>query len=182
VGRSPRARAQFARKRLLAVVLLGARALRATGLPGVLARALRGRAAFAMAMLDATRPAVRAPRWRPAGDGARGEAALLEGCVMRGLYAHTHAATRRTLAHNGYRMVGARGQGCCGALHAHAGDLETARALARANVAAFERAPDALVVSNAAGCGAMLKEYGHLLADDPAWAGGRARWRRGPAT
>jgi glycolate oxidase iron-sulfur subunit len=164
----------FARRRLLAVALLGARALRATGLPRLLARALGGRLGFAMAMLDATRPAVRARRWRPAGDGARGDAVLLEGCVMRGLQAHTHAATRRTLAHNGYRMARAPGQGCCGALHAHAGDLETARALARANVAAFERAPGALVVSNAAGCGAMVEEYGHLLADDPAWAA-RAR-------
>ncbi|MDF1505734.1 heterodisulfide reductase-related iron-sulfur binding cluster [Roseisolibacter sp. H3M3-2] len=164
----------FARKRLLALVLLGARLFRATGLPRLLARALGGRAAFALAMLDSTRPAVRAPHWRPRGDGARGEAVLLEGCVMRGLFAHTHDAARRTLGHNGYRMVRAPGQACCGALHAHAGDLETARALARANVAAFERAPDALVVSDAAGCGAMLKVYGQLLADDTARAA-RAR-------
>jgi glycolate oxidase iron-sulfur subunit len=160
----------FARGWLLAPMLLGARVLRATGIPRLLARVVRGRLGFAMAMLESTRPAVRMRRWRPRGDGARGPVALLEGCVMRGLYAHTHDATRRTLAHNGYRATAARGQGCCGALHAHAGDLETARALARTNVAAFERAGDALIVTNAAGCGAMLKEYGHLLADDPVWA------------
>lgn len=164
----------FARGWLLALVLFGARVLRATGIPRLLARAVRGRLGFAMAMLESTRPAVRLRRWRAIGDGARGRATLLEGCVMRGLYAHTHGATRRTLTHNGYAMTAARGQGCCGALHAHAGDLETARALARVNVAAFERAGDALIVTNAAGCGAMLKEYGHLLADDPAWAA-RAR-------
>ena len=67
-------------------------------------------------------------------------------------------------------MRAAPGQGCCGALHAHAGDLETARALARANVAAFERSGATYVVANAAGCGAMMKEYPHLLADDPPWA------------
>ena len=173
--------AAFARRRLLGAVLLGARALRATGLPGWLARVLPHRLAFPMAMLASTAPAVRPRRWRPRpvadrADGGRpaGEAVLLEGCVMRGLHAHTHAATRRTLAHHGVAWVAAPGQGCCGALHAHAGDLETARRLARANVAAFERAAGALVVTNAAGCGAMLKEYGHLLADEPEWAA-RAR-------
>jgi glycolate oxidase iron-sulfur subunit len=55
-------------------------------------------------------------------------------------------------------------------LHAHAGDLNGARALARANIAAFEQSDAALVVVNAAGCGAMLKQYGHLLHDDPTWA------------
>ncbi|MDQ2766092.1 MAG: heterodisulfide reductase-related iron-sulfur binding cluster, partial [Gemmatimonadota bacterium] len=56
------------------------------------------------------------------------------------------------------------------ALHAHAGDLDTARMLARKNIAAFEQSGAEYVVTNAAGCGALLKEYGHLLADDPAWA------------
>ena len=70
---------------------------------------------------------------------------------------------------NGYDVVETSMQGCCGALHAHAGDLETARTLARANIAAFERTPDALIAVNAAGCGAMLKEYAHLLHDDAVW-------------
>jgi glycolate oxidase iron-sulfur subunit len=167
--------AVFARPALLRLALTGARLLRATGLPRLLGRKLPGRPGFAMAMLASTAPAVRAPRWRPRGDGeaARGAAALLEGCIMRGLYGHTNAATRRVLAENGYGHAAAPGQGCCGALHAHTGDLEGARALARRNVAAFEAAVARgaeHVVANAAGCGAMMKEYGHLLADDPAWA------------
>ncbi|HEX7978816.1 MAG TPA: (Fe-S)-binding protein, partial [Gemmatimonadaceae bacterium] len=60
-------------------------------------------------------------------------------------------------------------QSCCGALHAHAGDLETARRLARRNIAAFEKSGAEYVVANAAGCGAMMKEYEHLLERDPAW-------------
>jgi glycolate oxidase iron-sulfur subunit len=94
---------------------------------------------------------------------------LLDGCVMDGLFGHVNAATRRVLAANGWTVADATGQRCCGALHAHAGDLETARALARANIAAFEAVGDAPIAVNAAGCGAMLKQYGHLLHDDPAW-------------
>src|SRR5205085_8265912 len=70
---------------------------------------------------------------------------------------------------NDYRIADAPRQACCGALHAHAGDLDGARALARTNIAAFERADPELIAVNAAGCGAMMKEYAHLLADDPAW-------------
>jgi glycolate oxidase iron-sulfur subunit len=88
---------------------------------------------------------------------------------MQGLQTATNDATVRTLTVNGYAIVETRGQGCCGALHAHAGDLDTARALAKANIAAFEAVPDALIAVNAAGCGAMLKEYAHLLHDEPAW-------------
>jgi glycolate oxidase iron-sulfur subunit len=89
---------------------------------------------------------------------------------MDGLYADTNAATVRTLEVNGYGRVAAPGQRCCGALHAHAGDLDGARRLARHNVDAFEKSGADFVVSNAAGCGAMLEEYGSLLADDPVWA------------
>src|SRR5262249_8943230 len=64
---------------------------------------------------------------------------------------------------------GAPGQRCCGALHAHAGDADAARRLARANIAAFEQAGTDYICVNAAGCGAMMKDYPHLLADDPAW-------------
>src|SRR4030081_3139750 len=88
---------------------------------------------------------------------------------MDGLFAATNRATARTLATNGYAIVDTAGQRCCGALHAHAGDDTTARALARANVAAFEQSDADYVAVNAAGCGAMMKDYGHLLADDPAW-------------
>lgn len=94
---------------------------------------------------------------------------MLTGCVMDGLFGHVHEATRRVLARHGAACASPAGQQCCGALHAHAGDLDGARALARANIAAFERSAPAPIVVNSAGCGAMLKQYGHLLHDDPAW-------------
>ena len=158
----------FARRWALRPALLAGRLLRATGVSALLAR-LPGRPGFAMAMLASTRPRF-AARAYPAPAPTRERTALLRGCVMEGLYGHVNAATRRTLAANGYAMVEAPGQRCCGALHAHAGDLETARALARANVAAFERSGAERIVVNAAGCGAMMKEYRQLLAADTAWA------------
>jgi glycolate oxidase iron-sulfur subunit len=90
------------------------------------------------------------------------------------LFAHVNAAAQRTLAANGYDLVRVADQGCCGALHAHAGLLDEARALARANVVAFGRAPEALVAVTAAGCGAMLTSYGELLAHDPLAGAARA--------
>lgn len=162
--------ALFARPRLLALALAGGRLLRSTRLPNVLGRWLPGRAGAALAMLAVTRGPLRVPPYTRRGDGSRGTVALLTGCVMEGLYGDTNRATERTLAANDYRLVDAPGQRCCGALHAHAGDMATARALARANVAAFERSGADWIAVNAAGCGAMVKEYAHLLADDPAWA------------
>lgn len=88
---------------------------------------------------------------------------------MSTLFSHVHAATGRALADAGHGMDCPRGQACCGALHAHAGDLEGARALARRNIAAF-RGSDGPVVVNSAGCGAMLKGYGHLLGSEEAAA------------
>ena len=93
--------------------------------------------------------------------------ALLDGCVQRGLFARVNDATERVLAANGATMVRAQGQGCCGALHAHAGELERARTLARRNIEAFERSGADVIAVNAAGCGAALKGYGELLKDDP---------------
>jgi glycolate oxidase iron-sulfur subunit len=84
---------------------------------------------------------------------------------MDGLFSHVHDATVRTLAANGIAVGDAPGQECCGALHAHAGLLDAARALARRNIAAFADG-DGPVVVNSAGCGAILKDYGHLLPGD----------------
>ncbi len=89
---------------------------------------------------------------------------------MAGLFEHVNDATRRVLEVNGCNVIEAPDQVCCGALHAHAGDLDTARTLARKNIEAFEQSGEATVVVNAAGCGSMLKEYGHLLKDDPDYA------------
>jgi glycolate oxidase iron-sulfur subunit len=80
---------------------------------------------------------------------------------MDGLFSHVHDATIRTLEVNGYAVREVSGQGCCGALHEHAGLEADARRLARLNVAAFGDGDEPIVV-NSAGCGAMLKEYGHL--------------------
>ena len=94
----------------------------------------------------------------------------LEGCVQADLFSHVNEATRQVLHRNGYRVDPWPGAGCCGALHAHSGDLTRARTLARTNIAAWQRAGSPPICVNAAGCGAAMKEYGHLLADDPAWA------------
>jgi len=158
----------FARRALLKVAMLGGRVTRASRLSWLLSR-LPGRLGFAMAMLESTRAPLTRKAYTPTGDGTRGTATLLTGCVMEGLYTGTNRATERTLTVNGYRMVATSGQRCCGALHAHAGDDDTARKLARANVEAFEKSGADYVVANAAGCGAMMKEYGELLADDPKW-------------
>lgn len=93
---------------------------------------------------------------------------------MSGIFAHVNDATARVLATNGFSLADVPAQRCCGALHAHAGDLDNARALARANVDAFAEAMDRdgidTIAINSAGCGAMIKQYGHLLHDDAMYA------------
>ena len=158
----------FAHPALLSLAMLGGRIARALRLSSLLAR-LPGRFGFAMAMLEATRSPVERAEYRPAGDGSRGSVTLLTGCVMEGLFTETNRATERTLAANDYAIVHTSGQRCCGALHAHAGDADAARALARRNIAAFEASGTDYVVVNAAGCGAMMKEYEHLFAHEPEW-------------
>ncbi len=95
--------------------------------------------------------------------------ALLLGCMHGEMYPRMHEATVRVLAHAGCEVVAPPEQVCCGALHSHAGDAETARALARRNIAAFEAAGVDAVIVNAAGCGAAMKEYDRLLRNDPHW-------------
>lgn len=160
--------ATFAHPSLMRLAMAAGRVARLLGLPRLLA-GLPGRAGFAFAMLGATERPVAAVPYTAKGDGARGTVAVLHGCVMEGLFAETNRATERVLVVNGYRIVDAAGEGCCGALHAHAGDAEGARGLARRNIAAFERTGADFVAVNASGCGAMMKEYAHLLAGDPLW-------------
>jgi len=158
----------FAREWLLRPAMFFSRLLAATPIPTLLS-GIKGRLGFAMAMLASTGRSIERSRYEPVSEGRRGRVALLRGCVMDGLFSATNRATTRVLRVNDYAIVSARGQNCCGALHAHAGDLEAARALARSNIAAFERSGAAFIAVNAAGCGAIMKEYGHLLKDDPAW-------------
>jgi glycolate oxidase iron-sulfur subunit len=108
----------------------------------------------------------------------RGRAALLLGCVQQGLFARVNDATARVLVANDLAVLTVSEQVCCGALHAHGGDLEGARALARRNVDAFEAAGPDVVVVNSAGCGAIMKEYGHLLEHDAEYAERAARLAR----
>ncbi|HEY8491559.1 MAG TPA: (Fe-S)-binding protein, partial [Dehalococcoidia bacterium] len=108
-------------------------------------------------------------RWRPDG-GVRRRVALLTGCIMSTAFAEVHGATVRVLTAAGCEVTAPREQVCCGALQLHAGWREAARRQARRNIDAFERDGADAVVANAAGCGAAMKGYPHLLADDPAYA------------
>ena len=141
------------------------RIFRATGIPKLLSGG--GRLGFSMGMLAATVPAKRRLKEAVTAQGKHPTVALFRGCVMDTLFRHVHDATRRTLEANGYTVVEPPGQACCGALHEHAGDRAAAEALARENVAALAGSADYVVV-NSAGCGALLKGYGHLLGTEAA--------------
>jgi len=144
-----------------------------------LARRFAGpsRLGLAFGMLAATRPRrCAAPKergaWIPEPQPAEAptprRVVVFAGCVQDGLFGHVHRATARVLVANGYEVMEAPDQGCCGALHAHAGQHDDAVRLARQNVRALAAlAGDALIAVDAAGCGAMLKEYDRLLAGDP---------------
>lgn len=96
----------------------------------------------------------------------RARVGFVEGCVQRVVFGAHNRASVRLLARNGAEVRLPREAGCCGALHAHAGARQRARALARELIDAFERASVETTIVNAAGCGAHMKSYGHLLRDD----------------
>jgi len=180
-------------KRLRAAFAV-ARLVRDSGIAGFLlktktARAISPQFEFALALLDSSSyrtargservsEAGRMPANRRQDAGAPAGAPtvlLFEGCVTAGLFQRVNEATRRVLAVNDCAVRAPAAQVCCGALHAHAGDLEGARTLARRNIKAFEqdgnRANNSQpIVTNAGGCGAMLVSYAHLLADDEKYA------------
>jgi len=95
---------------------------------------------------------------------------LLLGCVQRVFFPEVNAATARVLAAEGCEVIIPRDQCCCGALMIHAGEEKAALDYARRTIDAFERAQVAIVVSNAAGCGSSMKDYGYLLHDDPKYS------------
>jgi glycolate oxidase iron-sulfur subunit len=101
--------------------------------------------------------------------GGTAQVAFFAGCVMSTALADVDRATIRVLQRARFTVKNPRQQGCCGALHAHGGDLPRALELARGNIEAFESTEGPIVV-NSAGCGAMLKDYAHHLRRDPAWA------------
>ncbi len=102
--------------------------------------------------------------------------AFLTGCVQDELFRGVNAATVSVLARNGCEVVIPTAQRCCGALHAHVGERETSKKVARANIEAFEASGADYYIVNASGCGAQLKEYAHLLHADPHYAERAARF------
>ncbi|MBM3991213.1 MAG: 4Fe-4S dicluster domain-containing protein [Planctomycetes bacterium] len=109
------------------------------------------------------------PSSTPAVGTRRGEVAMLEGCAMRELYGRVNRATVEVLTRIGFETKVPSGHVCCGALHAHNGELAGARELARSTIEHFERCGAGPIVVNSAGCGAHMKAYAHLLRDDAAW-------------
>jgi Fe-S oxidoreductase len=105
----------------------------------------------------------------PAAGERKHRVALHAGCIADFTFSDVNAATVRILRHNGCEILTPNDQTCCGALHAHSGEMEQARDLARKNIDAFLQADVEYIVINAAGCGAQLREYHHLLAADDAW-------------
>ena len=163
---------------LLGVGMLFARWMRDSGLARLIFESggLQGRSRLALALLLASRPSFKDTRAR--GSRAEGGAepetnaggmrvGVLRGCVMEGLFTHVNRATERVLEQSGCELVGVDSQTCCGALHAHSGEIETARHLARRNIEAFLASGCDRIIVNSAGCGAAMKEYDALLEGDP---------------
>jgi glycolate oxidase iron-sulfur subunit len=168
----------FTRKPLLEVAGVGLRVYQRSGLQSAIRKAgvlnvLPQRLREMEAMLGPTQGGIRrfvAPRLTRAAGQTRYRVGFIEGCIMPQFFGDTNAATVRVLAANGCDVYSPPKQGCCGALQMHTGDRETARDLARRNVDAFEPLQLDAIIINAAGCGSTLKEYGHLLSDDPRYA------------
>jgi len=168
----------FTRPRLLDAAGVGLRMYQRTGLQ----RLVRGSGALRLlparmremeAMLGPTQGGIRrwsAPHVTPARGPVRYRVGFIEGCIMPQLFGDTNAATVRVLAMNGCVVYSPPKQGCCGALQMHTGDRPTAQDLARRNIEAFEGLGLDAIIINAAGCGSTLKEYAHLLSDDPRYA------------
>ena len=178
VGWSLRAvllRQVIARPRVLGALFSLGRAYTRSGLQARVRGSWRGAVPARMRDLEAQLPVLDSPAYRRRGTltsnaAPRTRVAMLTGCVHGELYPGVHEATVRVLARLGCEVVAPPAQRCCGAMHAHAGDAEAARDLARENIAAFEAAGVDAIIVNAAGCGAAMKEYGRLLRNDAAWA------------
>ncbi len=155
------------------------RAYQASGLPGLLRRSgLLRRLSPSLAAMESFAPPLGKRRPVPEHTAAlgprRGTVGMLLGCVQREFFPDTNAATARVLAAEGFDVHAPAGQGCCGALSVHNGREGEALRFARALIDQFDAARVDHVVVNAAGCGSTMKEYGELLAADPAYAS-RAR-------
>jgi glycolate oxidase iron-sulfur subunit len=137
------------------------------------------RARFGFALLESSRPIFPSRTKNKSAVQSERQSQLVwlfTGCVGEGLFARVNRATERVLRANGFSVTAPKDQVCCGALHAHAGDLEGARELAKRNIAAFNSG--APIITNAGGCGAMLATYGHLLENDQSVAEAAADFSR----
>lgn len=110
------------------------------------------------------------PEITPAIGPRRYRVGFISGCIMDQVFHDINEATIRVLAANGCEVITPPQQGCCGALHVHGGEAERGRALARHNIDVFEQYDCDAIIINSAGCGSTLKEYDHLLRDDPLYA------------
>jgi glycolate oxidase iron-sulfur subunit len=147
---------------------------------GLLALIARVGGARARSLLDAPTipPAIerrRLPSKTPARDEQVGTVAVLEGCVMPELFGRVNRATVDVLAAAGYASRVPRRHVCCGSLHAHNGDRDEARKLARETIESFEPLVDESgapvpIVVNSAGCSAHMKEMAQLFEDEPEWS------------
>ena len=159
------------------------RRLRLAALPGALyqklpfLRTLAARLPERFAALESLLPPVtvreafaRLPEHTAAVGPRRGRVALLSGCVQDVFFHRVNEATVRVFTAEGFDVVVPRDQQCCGALELHAGREDPALARARRTIATFEGLGVDHVIANVAGCGSSMKDYGHLLADDPEWA------------
>jgi glycolate oxidase iron-sulfur subunit len=171
----------FTRPGRLRALAPGAALAQRVGLPRIArrprVRALAPRLAAVMAMTpeaSVKRSLTRLPERFEARGEKRGTVALLQGCVQRVFFSHVNEATARVLAAEGFEVHVPRVPRCCGALPMHAGVDEDARALAKQTIEALD--DHETVVVNAAGCGSAMKDYGHVLRDEPDWADRAARF------
>lgn len=120
----------------------------------------------------AVTPAQRAslPAFTPAKGERKYTVAMFVGCVMDAMFRRINQLSVQLLAEVGCDVIVVENQTCCGALHAHTGELEESKNLAKKNILAFAQNDVDFIVNNAGGCGAMMVEYDHLLADEPEWA------------
>ena len=131
--------------------------------------------AFGLTDLEALAPTMSARFFTPRGQrwaaiGARKSTVFMHaGCVMHVAFAGVNEATVRVLQRAGCDVLAPADQGCCGAITIHAGEMDRGRALAKVNIASFERSGAEIYLINAAGCGSALKEYGHLFDGDATW-------------
>ncbi len=105
---------------------------------------------------------------KPKGE-VKARVAFFSGCLMDTMFMKTNDSTLFLLEKAGCEIVIPQTQNCCGALHAHSGEKNKARELAKKNIVAFEEENVDYIISNAGGCGALLVEYDHLLKDEPEW-------------